>query len=199
MVVEPAFVSEDRFTREEFHAWIRELPASDRHRYELLSGRIAMTPPAGWPHSVVTARIVAALMVHVDARRLGTVQESSAGYDLPSGDCVQPDVSYFSRDTLRRGPAPRVGGSVEFSPDLVVEVLSLSTRKRDLGEKREIYERNQVAEYWVVDPVAGTVTVFAREATTGGMGFDEPTTRDRGRIPSRLFPDLDLPIERLFD
>ena len=57
------------------------------------------------------------------------------------------------------GP-PVVGESLRVVPDLIVEVLSRSTRSRDRGEKKGVYERTGVREYWLVDPVAGEITVF---------------------------------------
>lgn len=47
-------------------------------------------------------------------------------------------------------------------PDLVVEILSRSTAQRDLRVKRDIYERNGVREYWIVDTRRRAITVLAR-------------------------------------
>lgn len=199
--METAFVSEERFTRDQFHAWAESLPADDRNRYELLDGRIAATPLPGWPHSRLAMRIASRLLPHVEANRLGEVLESSAGYDLPSGDCVQPDLSFFSTATLQHGPRPVEGKSLAFAPDLVVEVLSPSTRRRDLTEKRAIYERNGVAEYWVVDPPARRVVIFVREDGTSGdgpPGFAPGIGWESGPAPSRLFPGIGLSIEQIF-
>lgn len=200
--METAFVSEELFTRDQFHARTETLPPDDRNRYELLDGRIAVTPLPGWPHSRLAARICARLLHHVESARLGEVLESSAGYDLPSGDCVQPDVSFFSNETLRRGPLPVEGKSLAFAPDLVVEVLSPSTRRRDLNEKRAIYERNGVAEYWVVDPRARRVTIFARgdrTSTSDATSFAPGIAWESGPAPSRLLPGLALTTEQIFD
>lgn len=200
--METAFASEGRFTPGQFRTWAERRPADDRNRYELLDGRIAVTPPPGWPHSRIAARMACRLLLHVEKGRLGEVLESSAGYDLPTGDCVQPDVSFFSNETLRSGPAPVEGKSLAFAPNLAVGVLSPSTRRRDRTEKREIYERNGVAEYWVVDPVARSVTIFAREEPgTGGTtsGFGPGAAWKSGPAPSRLLPGIDLTIEQIFD
>lgn len=196
--METAFLSGERFTREQFHAWAETLPPGDRNRYELLDGRIAVTPPPGWPHSRLAIRISSRLLHHVETLGLGEVLESSAGYDLPSGDCVQPDVSFFSNETLRRGPLPVEGRSIAFAPDLVVEVLSPSTRRRDLTGKRSIYERNGVAEYWVVDPSARRVTIFTRGDRSTGSGFGPGITWESGPAPSRLLPGLALTAEQIF-
>ena len=172
--------SESRITPAQFHSLLARLPDSDRHRYELLSGRVTMTPPPGWPHPAVASNLVFHLRLHVDAHFPGArVLESSNGYDLPTGDCVQPDVSLISKATLDCGPAPVAGKSLAFAPDLAVEVLSPSTARRDLADKRSIYERAGVAEYWVVDPTTRSVVIFTREsvAPPGATScFDAGTT-----------------------
>ena len=45
-------------------------------------------------------------------------------------------------------------------PDLVVEVLSQSTMKRDIGIKKNLYEKHGVKEYWIVDPWSKRIEVY---------------------------------------
>lgn len=199
--METAFVSEGLFARSEFHRWLERVPENDPNRYELLGGRIAMTPPPAWPHSAVAMNVAFHVRLHTDAHLPGgRVQESSAGFDLPTGDCVQPDVSWFSKDTLQRGPAPIAGKRLALAPDLVVEVLSPATRRIDLTTKREAYERSGVAEYWVVDPNRRSVVIFALDQPKPGGRpcFDAGTIWASGPAPSRLFPGIDFSIEQVF-
>ncbi len=51
-------------------------------------------------------------------------------------------------------------GSIHGVPDMVVEVMSKSTRKRDLTVKKDIYEANGVREYWIIDPYMKAVSVY---------------------------------------
>src|SRR5262249_28691081 len=60
---------------------------------------------------------------------------------------VQPDVLYFSAP--RRGLAVE---RIEGVPDLVVEVLSPGTARRDRGDKLALYARSRLPEYWTADP-----------------------------------------------
>ena len=45
-------------------------------------------------------------------------------------------------------------------PDMVAEVFSRSTMKNDVGIKKEIYERNGVGEYWIIDPWRENINVY---------------------------------------
>jgi len=153
-----------------------------------------MTPPATWPHGSIGSRLNHILNDHVGKNDLGIVLDSSTGYELPSGDTIEPDVSYISANRLAAGPTPQTGQFIRIVPNLVVEILSPSTTKRDQTEKKDIYERNGVDEYWIVDPRSKAVTVFhLREQAYGnGQMF-------RGGIArSRVLPKLRLAVEKLF-
>ena len=194
MVVDTVFRSEERFTQQEFFEWLQRRPASDVNHYELIRGRIVMSPPAGWPHGSLESRINARLYGVVEAHGLGVVQGSSAGYDLPSGDTLEPDVSFISKQRFAAGPAPVRGRFLGIVPDLAVEILSKSTARRDRGEKKTIYEQCGVTEYWIVDPDRRVVTVY--RLADGRYGAGERV--GAGRIPSQVLPQLELPVEDLF-
>ncbi len=57
------------------------------------------------------------------------------------------------------------------APDWVVEVLSPSTSRKDMREKFDLYEREGVREYWIVDPFSQSVHVY-RLTDAGGFGHE---------------------------
>ena len=71
------------------------------------------------------------------------------------------------------------------APDLVVEVLSSSTAERDRGEKRRLYERQGVREYWIVDPGENHVDVYRFGPKAGAGAAVKPERFDR-LLPVRL-------------
>lgn len=192
--MQTAFRSEETFTQAEFAAWLEGLRPGDAHRYELLGGRIVMTPPAALAHGDLEARIVTALSLYAKPRGLGRVFGSSAGFELPSGDTVQPDCSFVSADRLAAGPEPGTSGFGRIVPDLVVEVLSPSTERRDRTEKKDVYEACGVGEYWLVDASRAEVTVYWRD----GDRFSAPRMIRSGRIESRILAGIDVVVEELF-
>ena len=84
------------------------------------------------------------------------------GVALSEHTGFEPDVVYVSpgREAIltRRG--------VEGAPDLVVEVLSPSTRAYNRGTKLRSYLEGGIREVWLVDPDARTVSVISRDADT---------------------------------
>lgn len=194
MPLETAFRSEETFTQEEFRAWLDALPSSDINHYELIRGRIVMSPPAGWPHGGVGGSLVYMLTAHVRSGGLGIVLDSSAGYDMPSGDTLEPDVSFVSHARFAAGPKPVHGQFLRIVPDFVVEILSPSSVSRDRVEKAEIYAQNGVDEYWIVDSKRREITVLHRE----GSVFGAPSVVRDGAIPSRVFPELHATVADVF-
>jgi Uma2 family endonuclease len=185
------FRSEETFTQEEFAEWIAAMGARGEDHYELLNGRIVLTPPAGWPHGEVDLGVGEHIRRFVRRHRLGRALGSSQGYELPSGDTVEPDVSFVSSARWASGPLAQKGKFLRIVPDLVVEILSGSTAARDRLEKKLIYERNGVREYWLVDDGARTVTRFVlREGH-----FDKGTTfHDGESLVSEVLPGFELPV-----
>ncbi len=82
------------------------------------------------------------------------------------------------------------------TPDLVVDILSKSTRVVDLTTKFEAYQTAGVAEYWIVDPKGKTVTVYSLKdgqyEVHGEYAQDETIT-------SSLLVGLEIVNSTLFD
>ena len=109
-----------------------------------------------------------------------------------SEDVFQPDLVYISRERLHiitdRG--------LEAAPDLVVEVLSPSTRQRDLELKRSRYAHFGMEEYWLVDPEARTITVLS---LTGGEYEERGTGRAGDQLTTSLAPGLVIHVGQVFE
>lgn len=75
-------------------------------------------------------------------------------------DLVRPDLAGWRRE---RSPEPPSGCPVRLRPDWVCEVLSPSTRQRDLVDKARIYHHFELPHYWLLDPDAATLTVLRWE------------------------------------
>lgn len=195
-MVSPVFESVESLTQEEFFEFVRERSRfDDLNELELLNGRVVMTPPAGYPHGAIEGRIVGVLLRQEKGGSAGRVFASSQGFDLPSGDAVAPDASFISRDRLDAASPHPEGRFLRVVPELVVEILSTSTASRDRGEKKAIYERNCIREYWIVDPRALDVLRF----TLRGERFDDGRRFATGELfTSELLPELTFPVADLF-
>ncbi|HSF56592.1 MAG TPA: Uma2 family endonuclease [Candidatus Binatia bacterium] len=193
-VAETAFISTETFTQKGFKDWVENRPIGDINRYELASGRILMTPPAAWEHAKIEAKAIRLLEDFVSKHNLGTVFGSSAGYELPSGDTLEPDASFISRERWSKGPQPRRGQFLKIVPTLTVEIISPATARRDRIEKKRIYEANGVDEYWLVDPHRREVTIFH---LTRGKYDDGNCFEARQKLRSEVLVGLEVPARLL--
>ena len=75
---------------------------------------------------------------------------------LTDSDVVQPDVMFVSRQIEHILTPVNIQGA----PDLVVEVLSPSSCRRDWGDKRDMYAHHGVREYWIIDPANRIVSIL---------------------------------------
>ncbi len=124
-------------------------------RAELIGGEIRMTPSPEWSHQHAVSVLDRRLGAWAEAADLGIVFVAPLDVYLPSGDVVEPDVLFVAR-----GSNAVLDRWVRGVPDLLVEVLSPSNADFDRGVKRELYARNGVPEYWIVDPEARTIEVL---------------------------------------
>lgn len=163
----------------------------DDRRVELIEGEFFVTPPPTFRHQRVVLNLCVLLRRYVERTSLGEVCMAPLDVVLPSGEVVQPDVLFISgarRDIIQ----DRIRGV----PDLAVEVVSSVAPERDRIVKRDLYARNGVPEYWIVDDATGTVEVLA---------FDGASYREHGyfesgdTVFSPTFAELSLPLERIFE
>jgi Uma2 family endonuclease len=114
----------------------------DGNRYEVLDGELLVTPGPSDIHDEFVSWLIMELVPFVAANGLGRV--SGRGVVQLRGSQLEPDLTVRATGPLR-------GWKHAPLPILVVEVLSRSTRNRDLGKKREFYTSSGIAEYWIVD------------------------------------------------
>jgi len=194
MTIDTTFRSDERFTQSQFADWLRRRPRGEAQHHELLDGHIVQSPPAGHPHSAVEAAIVQLLRERVRRTHAGVVHGSSAAFELPSGDTVAPDVSFVSEATRASSMRTGAGDFYAMVPDLVVEIATRSTSRRDQNGKKRIYEKNGVAEYWIVSPETRDVSVHRR----GRSRYGRPIVVMNGLVVSSVLPGLAIPLDEIF-
>lgn len=129
----------------------------DETRCELLYGRLYMSPSPNPRHQVVVAAVWAAL--HQIARATGGIAfVAPLDVILADHSVVQPDVIYLTAESREI-----VGERLEGAPDLVVEVLSVGTSRRDRGDKLGLYAETGIREYWIVDPAERQIEFLINE------------------------------------
>jgi Uma2 family endonuclease len=147
----PAGTTPGTLTYEDYCA----LP-DDGLRYEVIEGFLFSEPSPRRAHQEVAGNLYVMLRAHVDAQDLGKVYIAPFDVILDQRTVVVPDLVFVARERL--GIVAERG--VEAAPDLVVEVLSPGTARRDRVRKLNAYARHGIRHYWLVDPEAKTVEAF---------------------------------------
>lgn len=121
--------------------------------WELWNGTaVAMTPSPFGRHGAMLARLVTVLTNGIDSAACHASVLAEIDWIVAKDTVVCPDASVICGDPPDR--------HIEKAPAIVVEVLSVATRERDLNHKRLLYGNNQVPWYLIADPDNSSVLVL---------------------------------------
>ena len=154
-------------------------PANTGLRYQLVNGELVEMSGATLAHQVFSGGMYFQMAQQVEALQIGLVLYAPYDVHVDLFNTYQPDLLYVSNE--RRQILERLGATG--APDVVVEILSDSTRRRDLGEKLPVYAANGVREVWIVDLDAATVAIHAGDAMTPVAVFAAEDTLTSDAMP----------------
>lgn len=160
-------------------------------RYEVIEGEMVVSPVPKTRHQLVVGNLFA-LLRRAQQKGFGVVLVAPTDVLFAEYDVTQPDLLFISKERLHILGEDNVRGA----PDLVVEIISESTRRRDVLDKRELYERHGVPFYWIVDPEEESVRVFGLH---NGKYGEPAWLRGDQKIACRMFPGIEQDIGSLFE
>jgi len=143
-------------TEKKKYTYADYLKTPDDERYELIEGELLMTPSPVMRHQRISRKMLIALDNHVTDNDLGEVFDAPSDVYLDNENVVQPDILFVSKERFDIISEKNIQGT----PDLVIEIISESTAYRDLVQKKKLYARFGVKEYWIVIPEESSVDIF---------------------------------------
>jgi Uma2 family endonuclease len=170
-----------------------DLMPDDGHRYELLEGELVVSRAPRLSHQRISGNIFTTIRTYLENNPVGEVF-ATPGIVFENFDSVIPDLVWVS---YARQERIVVEERFVAAPELVIEIVSPgeSNVRRDRVNKRHIYGRFGVDEYWIVDPVEQTVECYNLEEdvlvlrTTSHIGDD---------LDSEVLPSFRCPVARIF-
>jgi Uma2 family endonuclease len=168
----------------------------DGQRHEVIEGEHCVSPPPLVRHQRILLRLSHLIQGHLDTHPAGELLFAPVAVLLSEFNVFEPDLLYISEPRLRLLTEKNLQGA----PDLVVEILSPSTRSRDTQLKRDVYERTGVQEYWIADPDRNVIDVYRRPGSAGvpDRTFAAPSRFERGQaLDTPLLPGLRLPLDTI--
>jgi Uma2 family endonuclease len=183
----PSGIEKRRFTADEYYAMARAGILSERDRVELIDGEILAMTPIGPAHAAAVARATHALMRSVAGRAIVWTQNPIR---VDAFSEPQPDLALLRpRDDFYRTAHP---GPADIL--LVIEIADTSL-SYDRQIKAPLYARHGLAEYWLMDVAAGTVTSYA---SPEGAAYRAIAVHARGEILAPIaLPDCTLTVDDL--
>ncbi|HLI33742.1 MAG TPA: Uma2 family endonuclease [Terriglobia bacterium] len=162
----------------------------DGRRHEIINGEHFVTPSPLRKHQIVVIQLGRLMAEFLLERRLGEVYTAPFDVILSNHDVVQPDLMVVLNDRLKRMTERGVQGA----PNLVIEVLSEATERRDRGEKLKLYAKYGVCEYWLVDPEAETIEVYSPSESLQPREHIRPPDT----LKSPLLAGFSVPLRKVF-
>ena len=172
------------------YADLREMP-DDRNRYEILEGDLVVTPAPNTSHQGASMGLTMVLGSHIRERKLGKLFAASTDVILSDITVVEPDLLFVSRERLAIVESAAIRGA----PDLVVEILSPTTVRRDREAKRQIYPLHGIPNYWIVDPVERRIEAHVLSGSDYVLSA-QASGEESFRAPP--FPELTIPLSEVW-
>ncbi|GBD95304.1 hypothetical protein BMS3Abin06_00169 [bacterium BMS3Abin06] len=181
----PTVIEKKKHTYEDY------LKTPEDERYELIGGDLLMTPAPIPKHQKISRELEFEILKLVKANDLGEVFDAPCDVYLDDENIVQPDILFISKERLNIIGEKNIQGA----PDLVIEIISESTAYRDFVQKKRLYARFGVKEYWIVLPVEESIELYILKDSTYTLhktyGKDEI-------LESPAMKDLKIVLKNIF-
>lgn len=175
----------------------------DDNRYEVIGGELIMSPAPSSEHQSILTNLGFLFNQLVRKKSSGKIYYAPIDVVFNEGtaeeETVQPDILFIASANAQIIKPRGIFGA----PDLIVEIISPATEYRDTIVKKAIYEKNRVAEYWLVNPYAKSIIVLALSEKGEYELFShgalvEDTIEQKKVVESKLLAGLQVKLEEVF-
>ena len=164
---------------------------SEIYKSEFINGEVIVHSPVVKEHNACNGNLYKMIDTYVVEKDLGFVGIEKILIKLTRND-YEPDVCYFKKTKAKKF---KKGQKFFPPPDLVVEVLSKGTEKRDRGIKYQDYEKHGVQEYWIIDPNSEMVEQYYLAKGKYTLILKS----NSGELQCRIIKGLSIPVKAIFD
>ena len=170
-----------RWTYEEYYK------LDDDQRYEIMDGKLLMAPAPDTWHQAWIGGLHLILDRHVRSRQLGKVLLSPVDVVLDPENTVQPDIVFVVAGNVKIIQRRAIFGV----PELLVELVSPSSVRRDRYDKKALYSRFGVKEYWIGDPANKALEILTLKE---GRYELHCCAEEKGKLTSLILPGLEFDL-----
>lgn len=166
------------------------LDLDSNHLVEFTDGKVEALPMPTSLHQRIVSWLVRQMSDFVEPRNLGEVLFAALPIRVAPRTYREPDILFLASEHADWDEHQCVAGA-----DLVVEVVSPGNKKRDLVQKRAEYARAKIPEYWIVNPLDGTVRVLNLKGRT----YEERKFVAGESATSRVLDGFQVAVTDLFN
>ena len=123
---------------------------------QLINNKLIMSPAPLDIHQVVLNEINIEIGIYLRKNKIGQIRIAPYDVHFSKQNILQPDLLLIKNENLNKIEKNGLYGA----PDMIIEILSPSTSQLDYEEKKLVYERFEVSEYFIVDPNSKSVESF---------------------------------------
>lgn len=164
---------------------------SEQEKAEFINGEIIIHSPVVKIHNEISSNVYRLIDAYVFEKNLGFVGIEKILIKLTRND-YEPDVCFFNKE---KSKAFKDSQKFFPSPDLIVEILSKGTEKRDRGIKFQDYQAHEVTEYWIIDPGKKIIEQYV----LANSSYVLKVKSNSGVIASMAIQGLKFSVSALFD
>jgi Uma2 family endonuclease len=169
-----------------------ELADNDPFIYELFEGEIMKRAAPSLMHQRISRKLLGKLDAFIEEKNLGEIFSAPVDLNLDEYNAFQPDLAFISNE---RSFLIEDGDYIHGAPDMVVEIISPGSIKKDRVIKKDLCERFAIREYWLVDPLNKSIEIYTMQA-------DKYMLHDlqeiRGKISSTVLTGFELDLTHIF-
>ncbi len=170
-----------------------EFDENDDSCYELINGYIMKKSAPRPQHQNISMNLSIQLGSFIKEKKLGKLFAAPIDVFLDSYNAVQPDLVFVSSEN--QGIITNDG--IVGIPDLVIEIISPSSVIRDRVDKKNLYEKLNIKEYWIIDPQYQDIEVYS--ILNGRYELLSGVTMFEGELKSNLLEGISMELTELFD
>ena len=168
------------------------LKIDDNNRYEIYNGELLMVPAPLTDHQEISRNIGFLIWSFVKQKGGGNVFNAPVDVVFDDDEVFQPDIVFIKSENQHI-----IGKSaIKGIPDLIVEIVSPSSTFYDTVEKKEVYGKYGVKEYWIIFPDEKVIEVFTLEK---GEYTEFCKSKKEGIVKSKILEGLEIDSKDVFE
>ena len=168
------------------------LKIDDNNRYEIFNGELSMVPSPSTDHQNVSRNLEFLLWGFIKEKGLGKVFNAPVDVVFDDDEVFQPDIIFIKSENQSI-----IGkNAIQGVPDLIVEIVSPSSTFYDTIEKKDIYRKYGVKEYWIIFPDEKVIEVLSLEK---GEYLEFCKSKKEGIVKSKILEGLEINSKDVFE